>query len=178
MKQHFHNALTVARYLESDPRVEKVIFPGLPSHPQYELMKRQCTGCPGMISFYIKGNFEHASKFLKNLKLFALAESLGGYESLAEHPAIMTHASVPKADREALGISDMFIRLSIGLEDSEDLLEDLDQALKAAHSLMQTAHCLLEQLQLKVASRVAQNELSAQHQDIKAEGVDGKGPME
>ncbi|XP_061489403.1 cystathionine gamma-lyase isoform X3 [Rhineura floridana] len=132
MKQHFHNALTVARYLESDPRVEKVIFPGLPSHPQYELMKRQCTGCPGMISFYIKGNFEHASKFLKNLKLFALAESLGGYESLAEHPAIMTHASVPKADREALGISDMFIRLSIGLEDSEDLLEDLDQALKAA----------------------------------------------
>ncbi|XP_061486875.1 cystathionine gamma-lyase-like [Rhineura floridana] len=132
MKQHFHNALTVARYLESDPRVKKVIFPGLPSHPQYELMKRQCTGCPGMISFYMKGNLEHASKFLKSLKLFALAESLGGYESLAEHPAIMTHASVPKADREALGISDTFIRLSVGLEDSEDLLEDLDQALKAA----------------------------------------------
>ncbi|KAK9404150.1 cystathionine gamma-lyase [Crotalus adamanteus] len=132
MKQHFRNALTVAQYLESDPRVEKVIFPGLQSHPQYDLMQRQCTGCPGMISFYIKGNLENASRFLKNLKLFTLAESLGGYESLAEHPAIMTHASVPKEDREALGISDTLIRISIGLEDSEDLLEDLDQALKAA----------------------------------------------
>uniref|UniRef100_A0A8C6X0Z9 Cystathionine gamma-lyase n=1 Tax=Naja naja TaxID=35670 RepID=A0A8C6X0Z9_NAJNA len=132
MKQHFHNALTVAQYLESDPRVEKVIFPGLQSHPQYDLTQRQCTGCPGMISFYIKGNLENASRFLKNLKLFTLAESLGGYESLAEHPAIMTHASVPKEDREVLGISDTLIRISIGLEDSEDLLEDLDQALKAA----------------------------------------------
>uniref|UniRef100_U3F8P8 Cystathionine gamma-lyase n=2 Tax=Micrurus TaxID=8634 RepID=U3F8P8_MICFL len=132
MKQHFHNALTVAQYLETDPRVEKVIFPGLQSHPQYDLMQRQCTGCPGMISFYIKGNLENASRFLKNLKLFTLAESLGGYESLAEHPAIMTHASVPKEDREVLGISDTLIRISIGLEDSEDLLEDLDQALKAA----------------------------------------------
>ncbi|XP_060087999.1 cystathionine gamma-lyase [Heteronotia binoei] len=132
MKQHFHNALVVAKYLESDPRVEKVLFPGLTSHPQYELMKRQSTGCPGMISFYIKGNLEHATTFLKNLKLFALAESLGGYESLAEHPALMTHASIPKAEREALGISDTLIRMSIGLEDCEDLLEDLDQALKAA----------------------------------------------
>uniref|UniRef100_A0ACB8F3P3 Uncharacterized protein n=1 Tax=Sphaerodactylus townsendi TaxID=933632 RepID=A0ACB8F3P3_9SAUR len=132
MKQHFHNALVIARYLESDPRVERVLFPGLASHPQYELMKRQTTGCPGMISFYIKGNLESATTFLKNLKLFTLAESLGGYESLAEHPAIMTHASVPKADREALGISDTLIRMSIGLEDCEDLLEDLDQALKAA----------------------------------------------
>ncbi|XP_066857509.1 cystathionine gamma-lyase [Anser cygnoides] len=132
MNQHFHNALAVARFLESDSRVEKVIFPGLPSHPQHELIKRQCTGCPGMITFYIKGNLEHATAFLNNLKVFALAESLGGYESLAEHPAIMTHASVPKEDREALGISDTLIRLSIGLEDEEDLLEDLDQALKAA----------------------------------------------
>ncbi|XP_070602254.1 cystathionine gamma-lyase [Erythrolamprus reginae] len=132
MKQHFRNALAVAQYLESDPRVEKVIFPGLRSHPQYDLMQRQCTGCPGMLSFYIKGNLENASRFLKNLKLFTLAESLGGYESLAEHPAIMTHASVPKEDREVLGISDTLIRISIGLEDSEDLLEDLDQALKAA----------------------------------------------
>ncbi|XP_066479529.1 cystathionine gamma-lyase-like isoform X3 [Tiliqua scincoides] len=132
MKQHFNNALAVAQYLDSDPRVEKVIFPGLPSHPQYELMKRQCMGCPGMVSFYIKGNLEHASKFLRSLKLFTLADSLGGYESLAEHPAIMTHASVPKEAREALGISDTLIRMSIGLEDLEDLLEDLDQALKAA----------------------------------------------
>nr|XP_009935694.1 PREDICTED: cystathionine gamma-lyase [Opisthocomus hoazin] len=132
MKQHFHNALAVARFLESDSRVEKVIFPGLPSHPQHELVKRQCTGCPGMVTFYIKGNLAHAATFLKSLKVFALAESLGGYESLAEHPAIMTHASVPKEDREALGISDTLIRLSVGLEDEEDLLEDLDQALKAA----------------------------------------------
>ncbi|XP_060629704.2 cystathionine gamma-lyase [Anolis sagrei] len=132
MKQHFQNALAVAQFLESDPRVEKVIFPGLPSHPQFEVVKRQCTGCPGMISFYIKGNLANASTFLKNLKLFALAESLGGYESLAEHPAIMTHASVPKADRESLGITDTLIRMSIGLEDLEDLLEDLAQALKAA----------------------------------------------
>ncbi|KAM6327416.1 cystathionine gamma-lyase [Podargus strigoides] len=132
MKQHFHNALAVARFLESHSRVEKVIFPGLPSHPQHELVKRQCTGCPGMVTFYIKGNLKHAAAFLKNLKVFALAESLGGYESLAEHPAIMTHASVPKEDREALGISDTLIRLSVGLEDDEDLLRDLDQALKAA----------------------------------------------
>nr|XP_020650917.1 cystathionine gamma-lyase-like isoform X1 [Pogona vitticeps]XP_020650918.1 cystathionine gamma-lyase-like isoform X1 [Pogona vitticeps]XP_020650919.1 cystathionine gamma-lyase-like isoform X1 [Pogona vitticeps]XP_020650921.1 cystathionine gamma-lyase-like isoform X2 [Pogona vitticeps] len=132
MKQHFQNALAVAQFLESNPRVEKVIFPGLPSHPQFELVKRQCTGCPGMVSFYIKGNAETASTFLKSLKLFTLAVSLGGYESLAEHPAIMTHASVPKADREALGITDTFIRMSVGLEDSEDLLEDLSQALKAA----------------------------------------------
>ncbi|XP_054835388.1 cystathionine gamma-lyase-like isoform X3 [Eublepharis macularius] len=132
MKQHFRNAQVIARYLESDPRVERVLFPGLASHPQYELVKRQCTGCPGMISFYIKGNLEHATTFLKNLKLFALAVSLGDCESLAEHPAIMTHASIPKAEREALGISDTLIRMSIGLEDSEDLLEDLDQALKAA----------------------------------------------
>ncbi|KAK2540570.1 Cth [Columba guinea] len=132
MKQHFHNALAVARFLESNPRVQKVIFPGLPSHPQHELVKRQCTGCPGMVTFYIKGNLENAATFLKNLKVFALAESLGGYESLAEHPAIMTHSSVPEEDREALGISDTLIRLSVGLEDEEDLLEDLDQALKAA----------------------------------------------
>ncbi|XP_009992887.1 PREDICTED: cystathionine gamma-lyase [Chaetura pelagica] len=132
MKQHFHNALAVARFLESDPRVEKVIYPGLPSHPQYELVKQQCSGCPGMVTFYIKGRLEHAATFLKNLKVFALAESLGGYESLAEHPALMTHASVPAEDRAALGISDTLIRLSVGLEDEEDLLEDIDQALKAA----------------------------------------------
>ncbi|XP_029473396.1 LOW QUALITY PROTEIN: cystathionine gamma-lyase [Rhinatrema bivittatum] len=133
MEQHFRNAVAVAEFLESDPRVEMVRYPGLPSHPQYELMKRQCTGCSGMISFYIKGNLEHAKLFLKSLKLFILAESLGGYESLAEHPAIMTHSSVQKEEREALGISDTLIRLSVGLEDIEDILEDLDQALKAAH---------------------------------------------
>ncbi|XP_036612012.1 cystathionine gamma-lyase [Trichosurus vulpecula] len=133
MKKHFENGMAVARFLEVDPRVEEVIYAGLPSHPQYELMQRQCTGCPGMVTFYIKGELAHAEAFLKNLKIFTLAESLGGYESLAELPALMTHASVPKEDREELGISDTLIRLSVGLEDIEDLLEDLDQALKAAH---------------------------------------------
>uniref|UniRef100_A0AAY4EV78 Cystathionine gamma-lyase n=1 Tax=Denticeps clupeoides TaxID=299321 RepID=A0AAY4EV78_9TELE len=133
MKQHFSNALAAAKFLEADPRVERVIFPGLPSHPQHELVKRQCTGCPGMISFYIKGKLEHATAFLKGLKLFTLAESLGGYESLAEHPAIMTHASVPENERAELGISDTLIRLSVGLEDEQDIIQDLDQALAAAN---------------------------------------------
>jgi len=133
MKQHFKNAMAAAKFLEADPRVDRVIFPGLPSHPQHELMKRQCTGCPGMITFYIKGKLEHATLFLNNLKLFAVAESLGGYESLAEHPAIMTHASVPEKERAVLGISDTLIRLSVGIEDEADILEDLEQALNAAH---------------------------------------------
>uniref|UniRef100_UPI00398F23F0 cystathionine gamma-lyase-like n=1 Tax=Pristiophorus japonicus TaxID=55135 RepID=UPI00398F23F0 len=133
MKQHFKNAVIVAQFLEADPRVEKVIFPGLPSHPQYKLMKQQCTGSSGMMVFLIKGGLKNAETFLQNLKLFALAESLGGYESLAEHPAIMTHASVLKKDRDMLGISDTLIRLSIGLEDVADIIEDLRQALKAAH---------------------------------------------
>uniref|UniRef100_A0A668A3M2 Cystathionine gamma-lyase n=1 Tax=Myripristis murdjan TaxID=586833 RepID=A0A668A3M2_9TELE len=134
MEQHFKNAMAAAKFLEADPRVDRVIFPGLPSHPQHELMKRQCTGCPGMITFYIKGKLEHATAFLSNLKLFAIAESLGGYESLAEHPAIMTHASVPEKERNVLGISDTLIRLSVGLEDEADIIEDLDQALNAAVS--------------------------------------------
>ncbi|XP_031613999.1 cystathionine gamma-lyase [Oreochromis aureus] len=133
MERHFKNALAVAKFLEADPRVERVLYPGLPSHPQYEVMKRQCTGCPGMIAFDIKGKLEHATTFLNNLKMFAIAESLGGYESLAEHPAIMTHASVPENERNVLGISDTLIRLSVGLEDEADIIEDLDQALAAAH---------------------------------------------
>uniref|UniRef100_A0A3P9JA91 Cystathionine gamma-lyase n=1 Tax=Oryzias latipes TaxID=8090 RepID=A0A3P9JA91_ORYLA len=133
MEQHFKNGMAAAKFLEADPRVERVIFPGLPSHPQYDIMKRQCTGCPGMIAFYIKGKLENAKAFLRNLKLFAVAESLGGYESLAEHPAIMTHASVPENERTILGISDTLIRLSVGLEDEADIIEDLDQALNAAH---------------------------------------------
>lgn len=133
MEKHFQNGMAVARFLETNPRVEKVLYPGLPSHPQHELARRQCAGCPGMVTFYIKGSLRHAETFLQHLKLFTLAESLGGYESLAELPAIMTHASVPKNDRETLGISDTLVRLSVGLEDERDLLEDLDQALKAAH---------------------------------------------
>ncbi|XP_072129936.1 cystathionine gamma-lyase-like [Mobula birostris] len=138
MRQHFKNALAVAQFLEADPRVEKVFFPGLPSHPQYKVTKQQCTGTSGMIAFLIKGNLENAKIFLENLKLFCLAESLGGYESLAEHPAIMTHASVPKEERKALGISDTLIRLSVGLEDVTDIIEDLDKALKAAHPDVET----------------------------------------
>ncbi|XP_027883728.1 cystathionine gamma-lyase isoform X1 [Xiphophorus couchianus] len=134
MEQHFKNAMAAARFLEADARVERVIFPGLSSHPQYEMMKKQCTGCPGMITFYIKGKLEHATTFLSNLKMFAVAESLGGYESLAEHPAIMTHASVPANERAILGISDTLIRLSVGLEDTADIIKDLDQALNAALS--------------------------------------------
>ncbi|XP_053177756.1 cystathionine gamma-lyase-like [Scomber japonicus] len=133
MERHFKNAMAAAKFLEADPRVERVIFPGLPSHPQYEVVKKQCTGCPGMITFYIKGKLEHATTFLSNLKMFAIAESLGGYESLAEHPAIMTHASVPENERSVLGISDTLIRLSVGLEDEADIIEDLEQALAAAH---------------------------------------------
>ncbi|XP_060889713.1 cystathionine gamma-lyase-like [Labrus mixtus] len=133
MERHFKNGMAAAKFLEADPRVDRVIFPGLPSHPQHDIMKKQCTGCPGMITFYIKGKLEHASAFLSNLKLFAIAESLGGYESLAEHPAIMTHASVPEKERNVLGISDTLIRLSVGLEDEADIIEDLEQALNAAH---------------------------------------------
>ncbi|XP_056132100.1 cystathionine gamma-lyase-like [Lampris incognitus] len=133
MERHFTNAMAAAKFLEGDCRVDRVIFPGLPSHPQYEIMRKQCTGCPGMIAFYIKGELEHATVFLSSLKLFAVAESLGGYESLAEHPAIMTHASVPERERVVLGISDTLIRLSVGLEDESDIIGDLDQALNAAH---------------------------------------------
>lgn len=132
MREHMKNGLIVAKFLESSDRVVKVLHPGLPSHPQYELGKRQLRGYSGMVTFYIKGELEEARTFLSNLKVFTLAESLGGYESLAEHPAIMTHASVAKEERETLGIHNNLIRLSVGLEDAEDLVEDLKQALDKA----------------------------------------------
>jgi len=132
MLQHQKNAMAVATFLESHPAVERVYYPGLKSHPAHELVKRQCTGFSGMVSMVIKGNLETASTFLKSLKVFYLAESLGGYESLVEHPAIMTHASVPEDQREKLGITDTFLRMSVGLEEAEDLIADLDQALKIA----------------------------------------------
>ncbi|XP_054016819.1 putative cystathionine gamma-lyase 2 [Hylaeus anthracinus] len=127
MQQHMKNGLAVAKFLESSPYVEKVIHPYLPSHPQYELSLRQTSGYSGMVSFYLKGD---SRKFLRALKLFTLAESLGGYESLAELPSIMTHSSVPETVRAALGINDQLIRLSVGLETERDILADLDQALK------------------------------------------------
>lgn len=132
MREHMKNGLAVAHFLEKDPRVESVIHPGLPSHPQHELAKRQMRGYSGMVSFYIKGGLKEAETFLKSLKVFTLAESLGGFESLAELPSVMTHASVPAHEREKLKITDNLIRLSVGIEDEEDLLQDLDQALAAA----------------------------------------------
>eukprot|EP01119_Soliformovum_irregulare_P003820 TRINITY_DN14877_c1_g1_i1.p1 TRINITY_DN14877_c1_g1~~TRINITY_DN14877_c1_g1_i1.p1 ORF type:complete len:393 (-),score=114.86 TRINITY_DN14877_c1_g1_i1:62-1240(-) len=131
MREHQKNAFAVARLLESSPKVEKVLYPGLPSHPQHELAKKQQSGFGGMITVYLKGDLNSARVFLEKLKIFALAESLGGVESLAEHPAIMTHASVAPEHRAALGISDTLVRLSVGIEDEQDLLNDIQSALDA-----------------------------------------------
>jgi cystathionine gamma-lyase len=128
MKAHAESAMKVASYLESHPHVEKVVYPGLKSHPQHELAKKQMLGFGGMITFFIKGGLPASKKFLESVHVFALAESLGGVESLIEHPAIMTHASVPSEQRKKLGIDDSLIRLSVGIEDVEDLLSDLKQA--------------------------------------------------
>lgn len=129
MQQHMKNGLAVAKFLESHPLVDKVFHPYLPSHSQHALALKQSTGHSGMVSFYLKGD---AHKFLKALRVFTLAESLGGYESLAELPSVMTHASVPEEARAVLGINDKLIRLSIGLETEKDLLADLKQALEAS----------------------------------------------
>jgi len=131
MPLHMKNALSVAKFLSAHPKVSKVLHPGLPSHPQHELALKQCTGHSGLISFYIKPGSGCATKFLKNLKVFSLAESLGGYESLAELPYSMTHASVPEQLRAELGITETFVRLSVGLESTGDLIKDIDQALNA-----------------------------------------------
>jgi cystathionine gamma-lyase len=128
MKAHETNAIQIAKLLESHPKVKKVIYPGLQSHPQHALAKAQMSGFGGMITFYIKGGMDEARRFLESVKVFALAESLGGVESLIEHPAIMTHASVPAENRKALGIDDTLIRLSVGVEEIEDLIWDLKQA--------------------------------------------------
>lgn len=131
MKAHAESAIAVAQYLEKHPKVEKVIYPGLASHPQHELAKKQMSGFGGMITFYLKGGLAESRRFLETVKIFALAESLGGVESLIEHPAIMTHASVPLENRKALGIDDNLIRLSVGIEDLKDLLADLDRGFAA-----------------------------------------------
>ena len=132
MQRHQENAFKIAELLQKHAKVKKVIYPGLPSHPQHELARRQMKGFGGMIAFELNGGLEAARRFLKATRIFACAESLGGVESLVEHPAIMTHASVPKENRERLGISDGLIRLSVGIEDAQDLLDDLTQALGAA----------------------------------------------
>jgi len=129
MREHAINAMAVAKYLEAHTAVERVIYPGLPSHPQYELATRQMTGFGGMITFFLKGGLKESKLFLENLRLFVCAESLGAVESLAEHPAIMTHASVPAEQRVKLGISDSMVRLSVGVEDLEDIMADLKGAL-------------------------------------------------
>lgn len=132
MEQHQTNSTRIAKHLEKSPYVERVLHPGLPSHPQHKLALKQCYGHSGIMSFYIKGGLAESQKFFKNLKVFTLAESLGGYESLAELPSVMTHASIPEDIRAKLGITDSLIRLSVGLENVEDLIEDLDTALKAS----------------------------------------------
>jgi cystathionine gamma-lyase len=132
MRQHDTNGRQVAEFLAKHGKVDRVVYPGLASHPQHQLAREQMSGFGGMITIYIKGGMNSARAFLENVKVFALAESLGGVESLIEHPAIMTHASVPPENRKALGIDDAMIRLSIGVENVEDLLRDLSQALERA----------------------------------------------
>ncbi|MGV8864895.1 MAG: PLP-dependent transferase, partial [Pseudomonas sp.] len=129
MKAHCENAQVLAEWLDAHRAVEKVIYPGLKSHPQYELAKRQMHGFGGMVSIYLKGGAEAATRFCERTKLFALAESLGGVESLVNHPAIMTHASVPAERRAALGVTDNLVRLSVGVESVADLTDDLKRAL-------------------------------------------------
>ena len=129
MQAHNANALALAEWLEGQPGVERVVYPGLPSHPQHELAKRQMDGFGGIVSVYLDGDFEAAKRFCERLEVFTLAESLGGVESLANHPAVMTHASVPAERRAEIGITDNLVRLSVGIEDVEDLRADLTHAL-------------------------------------------------
>ncbi|MBC7692761.1 MAG: cystathionine gamma-synthase [Methylotenera sp.] len=129
MDRHAQNAMEIAKLLENHPKVRKVVYPGLESHPQHAIAKKQMTGFGGMITFYIKGELAEARAFLEKVKIFTLAESLGGVESLIEHPAIMTHASIPPAMRKELGIDDTLVRVSVGIEDVADLKADLLQAL-------------------------------------------------
>jgi cystathionine gamma-lyase len=132
MERHQTNAMALAQALEQHPGVVRVVYPGLPSHPQHELARRQMRGFGGMLSFEVRGGLEAARSVLEAVKVFLLAESLGGVESLIELPAIMTHASLPAERRQALGIGDGLIRLSVGIESLADLQRDLEQALKQA----------------------------------------------
>ncbi|MCB9853697.1 MAG: cystathionine gamma-synthase [Phycisphaerales bacterium] len=132
MKAHCENAMRIAQFLSEREDVERVVYPGLASHPQHELATRQMTDFGGMVSFGIAGGLAAAKAFANKTKLFSLAESLGGVESLIGHPATMTHASIPKAERESRGITDGLLRLSVGIEDADDLIEDLEQAFAVA----------------------------------------------
>src|SRR5438270_2041051 len=130
MRQHEENAIAVAKFLAEHTRVEKVYFPGLPSHPDHELAKRQMGGFGGMVSFQFKGTYTDIVQLVRRFKVFALAESLGGVESLVCHPASMTHGSIPKEIRESRGLTDTLLRLSVGIEDIEDIIGDLEQTLR------------------------------------------------
>jgi cystathionine gamma-lyase len=130
MRQCSESALRIAGWLEKHPRVAKVLYPGLPSHPQHQLARRQMqNGFSGIVTFFVQGGLPEAKQFLERCRLFTIAESLGGVESLVDHPGLMTHASIPPEKRRELGIDDSLIRLSVGIEDVEDLLADLEQAL-------------------------------------------------
>jgi cystathionine gamma-lyase len=129
MERHCANAMAIAQHLSRHPKVRRVHYPGLPSHPQHALAQRQMHPFGGMVTIELAGDLAEAKRFLERVEIFALAESLGGVESLIEHPAIMTHASLPPERRAALGIGDSLVRLSVGIEDEADLIADLDQAL-------------------------------------------------
>jgi cystathionine gamma-lyase len=131
MRQHEVNALAVARFLQAHPEVDMVYYPGLPDHPQHELAKKQMSGFSGMVSFTLRGGAEAAYAAVQKTRVFHFAESLGGVESLITHPATMTHAAIPRAQREARGVTDGLMRLSVGIEDREDLIDDLDGAISA-----------------------------------------------
>jgi cystathionine gamma-lyase len=136
MRQHCDAAAAIAEWLQRHPKVDRVVYPGLPSHPQHAIAAKQMSleGRPafgGMITIFLKGGLEESRRMLEAVEIFALAESLGGVESLIEHPAIMTHASVPPAQRRELGIDDSLVRLSVGIESQQDLLADLERALDA-----------------------------------------------
>ena len=129
MARHCENAFAIARWLVAHPKIANVHYPGLTDHPQHALARRQMNGFGGMVTLVLKGGLDDARRLLERCRVFVCAESLGGVESLAEHPAIMTHASLPAEIRASLGISDSLVRLSVGVEDVEDLIADLDQAL-------------------------------------------------
>ncbi len=130
MRQASESSLEIAQWLEKHPKVNRVLYPGLPSHPQHELAKRQMkNGSSGIVTFFVKGGLDATRTFLERLRIFTIAESLGGVESLVDHPGLMTHASIPLEKRKELGIDDSLVRLSVGIEDVEDLIADLDEAL-------------------------------------------------
>jgi cystathionine gamma-lyase len=130
MERHCSNALRIAQWLEQQPRVARVLYPGLPSHPHHALAKRQMRAGGGMVSVEMKATVEQAKRVCSSFRVFSLAESLGGVESLVDHPASMTHASIPAETRRAAGLEDGLIRLSVGIEDVDDLIADLEQAMR------------------------------------------------